>query len=237
MFFKKKCSVQFLAHEQIVGVEDPKPAKKVTPDWYRKMSKEIPNCPAPIDQRQTVKQCLPFRDAMHQGYIIPLWADLEAFSDEDGAQQLSFPSLSGNGIGKHYVEQIDGTPFRKMAGENPHVWKLINPWVIRTTKGWSSLIVPPINHGSRKIVIISGLVDTDRYKSQIHFPFLIDPNFRGIIPKGTPIAQVIPVQRDSHSMSVGALSEEQIREQESFLTCMHANMTGGYEKTTRDKVR
>jgi hypothetical protein len=34
-----------------------------------------------------------------------------------------------------------------------------------------------------------------------------DPDFEGLIPKGTPIAQVIPFKRESWKMSVHAMQE------------------------------
>jgi hypothetical protein len=43
----------------------------------------------------------------------------------------------------------------------------------------------------------SGVVDTDSYTMPVNFPFLLRKDFEGVIPKGTPIAQVIPIRRDS----------------------------------------
>jgi hypothetical protein len=38
-----------------------------------------------------------------------------------------------------------------------------------------------------------------------------DPNFEGMIPKGTPIAQVIPFKREGWQMKIG--SEKELKEQ------------------------
>jgi hypothetical protein len=61
--------------------------------------------------------------------------------------------------------------------------------------------------------ILPGIVDTDEYYAPINFPMVInDPNFEGLIPKGTPIAQVIPFKRESWKMEIGG--EKELAEQE-----------------------
>jgi hypothetical protein len=67
-------------------------------------------------------------------------------------------------------------------------------------------------HRESVFTILPGIVDTDRYYSPVNFPFTVnDPNFEGLIPKGTPIAQVIPFKRDSWAMQFGR--EKEIKEQ------------------------
>jgi hypothetical protein len=41
-----------------------------------------------------------------------------------------------------------------------------------------------------------------------------DPNFEGLIPKGTPIAQVIPFKREDWQMKIG--SKEELIEQNNI---------------------
>jgi hypothetical protein len=47
-------------------------------------------------------------------------------------------------------------------------------------------------------VTLTGLIDTDLYKDNfINFPARWrDHSFRGVLPKGTPVAQCIPVKRE-----------------------------------------
>jgi hypothetical protein len=52
------------------------------------------------------------------------------------------------------------------------------------------------------------VVDTDTYTSPVNFPFTLnDPKFEGLIPAGTPIAQVIPFKREQWEMSFGGQQE------------------------------
>jgi hypothetical protein len=57
-------------------------------------------------------------------------------------------------------------------------------------------------------VCSSDLVDTDIYDNAVNFVFVLkDKNFQGLIPAGTPIAQVIPIKRESWMMSIGKKSK------------------------------
>ena len=65
-------------------------------------------------------------------------------------------------------------------------------------------------HRDNPITIFPGVVDTDSYNLNVEFPFMLtNPEFDGLIPAGTPIAQVMPFKRDSWSMSLGGETELQ----------------------------
>jgi hypothetical protein len=73
--------------------------------------------------------------------------------------------------------------------------KWTNPWLIKTPKGYSCIFTSPFNRDA-PFNIFDGVVDTDTYDMPVNFPFgLKDPDFEGLIPAGTPIAQVIPFKR------------------------------------------
>ena len=49
--------------------------------------------------------------------------------------------------------------------------------------------------------ILPGIVDTDKFYGPVNFPFTMkNPDFEGLIPKGTFIVQVIPFKRDTWEM-------------------------------------
>jgi hypothetical protein len=59
-------------------------------------------------------------------------------------------------------------------------------------------------HRESVFTILPGIVDTDEYYAPVNFPFVIDdPEFQGLIPKGTPIAQIIPFKRDTCEIKIG----------------------------------
>jgi hypothetical protein len=89
--------------------------------------------------------------------------------------------------------------------------KFNNPYGIKTPPGYSCLFIQPLHRESR-FTIFPGIVDTDTYTSQVNFPFILnDENWEGIIPAGTPMAQVIPFKRESWTHSFG--SEKEIKEE------------------------
>ncbi len=83
--------------------------------------------------------------------------------------------------------------------------KLINPWIIKTRKGYSVQFKNPSNDWSNDICIIEGVVDTDTFYSPVNFPYVWTGDQEGeyIIPRGTPMVHVIPFKREKHDYSVG----------------------------------
>ena len=81
--------------------------------------------------------------------------------------------------------------------------KWINPWGIKTPKGYS-IFIKNLPHRESIFTILEGVVDTDEYHVPVNFPFVInDVNFEGLIPAGTPIAQILPFKRENWKMTSG----------------------------------
>lgn len=185
------------------NLEQPKPASKYVPDWYKNMESYIGGEKKPIGDGKTgatIKRCMPVVDAITAGYIITSPADVYVrIKDEE--QYFEWSSLGL--IQFHPIEQAPEHPARK-----PHAYpKWINPWAIKTPKGYSTLFVQPM-HRESVFTILPGIVDTDTYTAPVNFPMVInDPNFEGLIPQGTPIAQVIPFKREIWQAKVGGEKE------------------------------
>jgi hypothetical protein len=192
-----------------VDIEKPQPAHKFIPQWYKDTESYVggKKIPTTIGMHSgTIKRCMPVFDAMTAGYIITSPADIYV-SIKNGEQFFEWASL--NLIEFHDIIQAPLHPERKT-----HSYpKWMNPWAIKTPKGYSTLFVQPF-HRESLFSILPGVVDTDIYTAPVNFPMVInDPNFEGFIPKGTPIAQAIPFKRDSWKMDIG--SEKDFKEQNS----------------------
>lgn len=184
-------------------LEKPAPASTFIPNWYKDMESYIEGKKTPNGIGKgtgTIKRCMPVFDAIISGYIIILPADVMV-SLKNGEQYFEWANF--NLVSFHPVEQAPSHPERK-----PYSYpKWINPWAIKTPKGYSTMFVQPM-HRESVFTILPGIVDTDRYTAPVNFPFVInDPKFEGLIPKGTPIAQVIPFKRDSFKMEFGGQEE------------------------------
>lgn len=185
----------------------PKPSSTVIPQWYKESKsylnnkKEVDIAANPLG---TIKKCIPVFDAMTSGYIISTYTDIFISRNPIVVDGKEFPDTqyiwsSMNPIEFHALWQADKHP--NIVDEvSP---KFINAFGIKTPKGYSTLFCNPM-HRENIFNILPGVVDTDRYSAPINFPFVFtDPNFEGIIPAGTPIAQVIPFKRDNWKMEIG----------------------------------
>ena len=188
--------IEFLCDARYIDVAPPPfPAGQGMPEWYKRIP---PVSKLNRDQHGrkalSAKKCIPMIDAMTLGFIIPLAMDQQVNSNHDcsivkiGPTSTEFDKM----VEFHGVDQVGGkSPIFK---SDPI--KFINPWVIKTAPGWSSLFTPCINHLEDRFVCLSGMVDTDKYPKQVNFPGVwLKPNFDDYLPAGTPLVTVIPFKR------------------------------------------
>ena len=206
-----------------VNIEQPQPASKLIPDWYKNMESYIGGNKKPAGNggtTATVKRCMPVFDAINVGYIIVSPADVYV-SIKNEQQYFEWASLGL--IDFHPIEQAPGHPAQK-----PHAYpKWNNPWAVKTPKGYSTMFVQPM-HRESVFTILPGIVDTDQYNAAVNFPFVVnDPNFEGLIPKGTPIAQVISFKRDTWNMAIG--SDKDIKEANNIMQKLNTKFFDKYK--------
>lgn len=209
------------------GLEQPQPASKFIPDWYKNMQSYIGGEKKPGGDgttTATVKRCMPVFDAINAGYIITSPADVYV-SIKEGQQYFQWAAL--NLINFHPTEQAPEHPAKK-----PFAYpKWTNIWAVRTPKGYSTMFVQPM-HRESVFTILPGIVDTDKYYAAVNFPFVInDPEFEGLIPQGTPIAQVIPFKRDSWNMQIGG--EKEIKEEKEISAMIYTRFFDKYKNMFR----
>jgi hypothetical protein len=186
-----------------VPLELPKPAKFFVPEWYKNTDSYISGEKKPLKDNfipSTIKRCMPVFDAINSGYIITLPQDIYV-SQHEGYPKYQWRSYEA--IQEHPAEQASLHP---LSNDRPFP-KFLNPWAIKTPKGYSCLFVTPMHH-DLPFTILPGVVDTDKYSTPVNFVFsLNDQNFEGLIPEGTPIAQVIPFKRDNWKIKQGGEQE------------------------------
>lgn len=206
---------------------EPKPAKNVFPDWLKQLPTYNNDEKRPDGQgktQPTIKKCMPVFDAISSGYIIFSWCDIYV-SIKNGEHWFEWPQ--GNPIEFHPMFQTANYP----DASGPAIPKWMNPWGIRTPKGYSCLFITPV-HRESVFSIFEGVVDTDTYHANVNFPFRIkDKNFQGIIPAGTPIAQVIPFKRDEWEIKFG--QEKDVLEVEQQIYKTRNRFFDGYKNLFR----
>jgi len=215
----------------------PKPASGSVPDWYKTLDSYMSKEKKPDGKGMTtgtIKRCMPVFDAIVGGYILYTYTDVyvsqkaieyadkekkdktgeDDFIPEEEIREMGLPVTQAHyewpsfgPLGFHPVEQAPNHPQR--SGTPHHYPKWINPWSIKTPKGYSVLFTQPM-HRPADFTILPGIVDTDEYDAPVNFHFVLnDPKFEGMIPAGTPMAQVIPFKREEWNMTIGSQEEWQ----------------------------
>ena len=215
-------------------VHPPVLATSNIPDWYKKTPSYFSNDgskkPTPDGVKTgTIKRCMPVFDAMTAGYLIPLIVDVYVhLIEQDGIKTQSISWASSSVIEFHVPQQASQYPG---INSNEMLPKFINPWIVETPKGYSTLFIPP-SHREAPFKILPGLVDTDVYNVAVNFPFmLIDENFEGLIPAGTPIAQAIPIKRDSWKSTFGG--DKEVIKSANVVARLQAKFFDGYKTLFR----
>jgi hypothetical protein len=187
----------------------PMPAIRGLPDWFKAMPQKAFSATAGKDE-PTVKKCPPFIDAMIYGFLIPLPIDLEVrdgeFSWDFDVPEGYVSEFSHSPIDFHDPAQVTGTPLFE---DDRFVIKFNSFWTIQAPPGYSLLFTHPVNRVDLPFTTITGLVDCDSFHdSPLNFPARWhDADFNGVLPKGTPVAQCLPVKREAWVADYQMLSE------------------------------
>lgn len=188
----------------------PIPAKEDIPEWYRNgeafINKNNNSLIIPNENLRAagMKSCMPYFDALTSGYFLTTWADIEIY--ENKLNRVKWRYVKKNEEDIWVEDQID----YKMVGErfgdigytmprpsgysyNHMIWKSV--WGMKLPKGWSMMVTHPHNRYELPFITVNAFMDSDRFTQNGSMPFFIKENWTGIIEKGTPYAQLIPIKR------------------------------------------
>jgi hypothetical protein len=188
----------------------PAPARQALPDWLRDMPRQAFSEMHGEDLR-TVKHCPPFLDAMSHGFTIPLPCDVHVHRGQvtwDWAlPQLSPQHHPRSPISFHHPAQVEGTP---LWSADQLIVKFNSFWTVELPPGWSLFAMHPANRADLPFRLLSGLVDADRFHDVgVLFPAVwLDAGYSGTLPRSTPVAQCIPVQRTAWTLDYAPLSAD-----------------------------
>lgn len=187
----------------------PIPAVQGIPEWFRTMPQRAFSAVSQGEQL-TLKKCPPFIDAMTYGFLIPLVTDVRVengmFTWDREIPAGSLMTSAHSPIDFHDNSQVTGSPFFET---DQVLLKFNGFWTIELPPGYSLLIAHPVNRPDLPFETLSGMVDADRYRDNfINFPARWrDHDFNGVLPKGTPLAQCIPIKRDEWTARFDTLDE------------------------------
>jgi hypothetical protein len=179
--------------------DTPVPSKQHIPDWF-KSTKSVKVTNMEDTKRLNFKSCMPFTDAFLTGYILETPTD------------ISVERVPGSNPKISFNENQDILTFR----DRKNVGSIKIPdycydiylsfkhtMHIKTPKGYSILVTQPLNRLDLPFIAMSGVVDSDVEPLRPGaYPVFLRRDFEGIIPKGTPILQIIPIKRESWNSEV-----------------------------------
>lgn len=171
----------------------PTAIKKLMPDWYKKSElywgkdgEEIAG----------LKTCLPFLDAMITGYALTTPVDIYVDKTPEGNLSIKWDiELHPEKILSERFGEI-GSKIVRPAGhkENHLIWH--SSWGFKVPRGYSVLVTHPLNRFDLPFTTTSAIIDSDKYLPWGNIPFFIKDDFEGMIPAGTPFAQLLPIKRE-----------------------------------------
>lgn len=228
---------------------EPIPAKKVKPEWYKKLPSLIED--AAGNRLDTIKRCPAMHDWLSMGYLIRnrhtvlvslskgkdgepvsvgfILKDMsteklsyiktlakenkvEEIADYLKVNKLLLQELSDrfHNIGGHPAKQVTG-----MSRDDKMQIKFKMDFLIETPKGTSCYYLDPFLFDNPYFSTWQGVIDTDKFNqittnnNLIFYP-KVDESF--IIPKGTPLVQIVPFVRYPWKSKVTYLTKQEIDE-------------------------
>jgi hypothetical protein len=213
------------------GFELPAPASTEIPEWYRESTSyyngnkmEFNHAGDPLS---TVKQCMPVLDIISTGWIQKTWTDIIINTNEDG--QVYFQhSLDPAPLSFRPLETIGKLPIPSDCHDIAFFWK--RPWHLITPPGYSTLYTHPFYREDLPFKTVSAVVDTDNYHNEGKVACFIKKGFTGLIPKGTPMYQIIPFKKESWVANRGERDEEFFTKTAEEMVATRGVFSGGYKK-------
>lgn len=177
----------------------PVPSTRAIPQWYRDMPLYTNGDKEPrlTPGNSSPKACMPVFDAMTAGYMMLTPHDIEIriFPEQPDVPQLH-TSYLGPSIIKERAEDLAGM-MPALPGFTAGVFIWHTAFEAITPPGYSMLYTHPLNYDDLPFRTSSGFMDNDIYGHSGSIPFSVLKGWEGVIPKGTPFLQMIPIKRES----------------------------------------
>lgn len=203
--------IKFFAEKEYLNLGSPIPTKSQIPEWYRQAETFYKTGG---EKSPGLKTCMPFLDTLLSGYVLRTPANIYV-NEEKTSNELSHifnnskntlnirwdgPDSLSNFIMERPPES--GSTMPRPPGHYDNHLVFSEFWSVKTPKGWSLLMTHPLNRHDLPFTIASGIIDSDKWFASGNVPFFLKKEFSGVIPKGTPFAQLIPIKRENWKMAI-----------------------------------
>jgi hypothetical protein len=226
---KSKKTIKFANADEHLSLEGVRSAKAFVPDWYKKAKQFIGSGRPEVrmgDSNKALKLCVPFLDSLTAGYIVELWQDIEVVKELNGEAIIHWASQPDVARARN-SRMAETVPVPAGHSTTHYVWQ--THYSISTPRGYSCLITHPFNRYDLPFTTLSAVVDTDiNPMTEGSLPFFIRKDFEGIIPKGTPLYQILPFKRDDWEIEKDA----DVQQRSNKIKALSSSVTHGFYKAT-----
>jgi hypothetical protein len=177
----------------------PVPISKSMPQWYKEADRfaKMPNGEYWVGPDKgkipTWKACPAILDILTTGYSLVTPCDIEFFLDDAGQIDVKIEDP----IYKDFATRRTPMPqFRHPEGYYNYHFAWMPDWAVKVPEGYSVLYVAPFNRYDLPIMTVSGIIDNDKVNLPGSFPFFVQQGWTGVLPAGTPYAQLLPFLRE-----------------------------------------
>lgn len=177
----------------------PVPISKSIPQWYKEADRfaKMPNGDYWVGPDKgkipTWKACPAILDILTTGYSLVTPCDIEFFLDDAGQIDVKIEDP----MYKDFATRRTPMPqFRHPEGYYNYHFAWMPDWAVKVPEGYSVLYVAPFNRYDLPIMTVSGIIDNDKVNLPGSFPFFVQQGWTGVLPAGTPYAQLLPFLRE-----------------------------------------
>jgi hypothetical protein len=224
--FKKEETQKIIWWSTIEGLEKVAPilpAKEVIPDWWKIVERYFDDN---VESKGTIKNCPSFPEFLSQGYVMPLWCDLQIDIKHDNFEWKS-PDKMFNFSSHGDIQFRDFVP-KHIKDNSSMVLKAECPWRLKTPKGYSVWQLPMYYHYNPIFEVLPGIIWSDIHH-EVNQQMLIKKYGKFLLKRGTPLAVYVPFKREKYKLEIQGPTPENARwSNESYLH-VKTKFTGGYK--------
>jgi hypothetical protein len=180
----------------------PKPTSKDLPNWYISADRF---CKRPGGEtyvhpdgskEPSWKACPALYDVLTTGYVYKTPCDIEFFIDDNN-------NIAVKVADRRYMDVVQVRnpiqDFVEPLGYHKKHFAWYPGWGVEVPDGYSVLYSQPFNRYDLPFLTTSGIVDNDKVNLPGTMPFFISKDWVGVLPAGTPYAQMMPFKREDWS--------------------------------------
>jgi hypothetical protein len=194
--------IRFVSNRGWLSEDDasaPKPTSKSLPEWYISADRFYKNPHGESyvgpdgGKVPTWKACPAIYDILTTGYVYKTPCDIEFYFDSN--QKISAKVLDLKYA--DFIQNREKMPqFDGPLGYHEKHFAWYPDWAVEVPEGYSVLYSQPYDRYDLPFLTTSGIIDNDKVNLPGTMPFFLSKEWVGILPAGTPYAQMMPFKRE-----------------------------------------